>query len=65
MNSTSLPTAQQTRWLTESREDLAKVIQDTNALITELPSLYDKVGLGALKPAQLKPVRAVGTTSTQ
>jgi hypothetical protein len=65
MNSTSLPTAQQTRGLTESREDLVKVIQDTNALITELPSLYDKVGLGALKPAQLKPVRAVGSTATQ
>jgi photosystem II stability/assembly factor-like uncharacterized protein len=65
MNSTSLPTAQQSRTLTESREDLAKAIQDTNALITELPSLYDKVGVSGLKPAPLKPVRAVGTTSTQ
>jgi hypothetical protein len=65
MNSTSLPTAQQARVANESREDLTKVIQETNALIAEFPSLYDKVGVTALKPAPLKPVRAVGTSSTQ
>jgi hypothetical protein len=65
MNSTSLPTSQQSRVTNESREDLMKVVQDANALIAELPSLYDKIGVSALKPAQLKPVRAVGTTSTQ
>jgi len=65
MQSTSLPTAQQMRTATESREDLMKVVQETNALIAEFPSLYDKLGVSALKPAQLKPVRGVGTTSTQ
>jgi photosystem II stability/assembly factor-like uncharacterized protein len=64
MNSTSLPTAQQMRSTSESREDLMKVVQETNAMITEFPSLYDKVGVSALKPATLKPVRGV-TTSTQ
>jgi hypothetical protein len=65
MNSTSLPTAQQMRTTGESREDLTKVVQETNAMIAEFPSLYDKVGVSALKPATLKPVRAVGPTSTQ
>jgi hypothetical protein len=52
------------RTTTESREDLTKVVAETNALITEFPSLYDRVGVSALKPAALKPVRAV-VTSTQ
>ncbi|HYU80952.1 MAG TPA: hypothetical protein VEK56_18330, partial [Vicinamibacterales bacterium] len=65
MNSTSLPTAQQMRSTNESREDLVKAVQDTNALIAELPALYDKLGVGGLKPAALKPVRAVGATPTQ
>jgi photosystem II stability/assembly factor-like uncharacterized protein len=65
MNSTSLPTAQQMRTTAESREDLMKVVAETNAMITEFPSLYDKVGVSALKPATLKPVRSVANTSTQ
>jgi photosystem II stability/assembly factor-like uncharacterized protein len=62
MNSHSLPSAQQMRALTQGREDLSQVITDTNALITTIPALYDKVGAGALKPAALKPVRGVSTT---
>jgi photosystem II stability/assembly factor-like uncharacterized protein len=65
MNSTSLPTAQQTRVTNESREDLTKVVQDTNALIAELPALYDKIGVSALKPAALKPIRLAGISATQ
>jgi hypothetical protein len=65
MNSTSLPTAQQVRVSTESREDLVKVVQEANALIAEFPALYDKLGVSGLKPAALKPIRVVGTTSTQ
>ena len=41
----------------------SRVIADTNALITSLPSLFDKAGASAFKPAALKPVRAVGPTN--
>ena len=61
MDSHSLPSEQQMRVLTEGREDLAKVINDTNALITTMPALFDKIGASALKPAALKPVRLVTT----
>ena len=61
MNSHSLPSEQQTRALTQGREDLGRVISDTNALIGTIPSLFDKLGAGALKPAALKPVRPVTT----
>ena len=57
----SLPSEQQMRALTQGREDLSRVIADTNALITTMPTLFDKVGAGALKPAALKPVRPVST----
>jgi photosystem II stability/assembly factor-like uncharacterized protein len=63
MNSHSLPSEQQMRALTLGREDLSRVISDTNALISTMPSLYDKIGAGALKPAALKPVRPVSTTN--
>jgi hypothetical protein len=59
----SLPSEQQTRALTQGREDLSRVISDTNALITTMPGLYEKIGAGALKPAALKPVRPVSTTN--
>jgi photosystem II stability/assembly factor-like uncharacterized protein len=59
----SLPSEQQTRALTQGREDLSRVISDTNALITTMPALYEKIGAGALKPAALKPVRPVSTTN--
>ena len=61
MGSHSLPSEQQTRALTQGREDLSRVISDTNALIATMPTLYDKIGAGALKPAAIKPVRPVAT----
>jgi len=61
MNSHSLPSAQQTRALTQGREDLTKVIVDVNGLIATMPALFDKVGAGALKPAAVKPLRPIGT----
>ena len=44
------------RALTEGRDDVAKAVADTNALITKMPALYDQIGAGGLKPAALKPV---------
>ena len=55
MNSHSLPSEQQMRVLTDGRGDLAKVIQETNALIATVPGLFDKIGASGLKPAALKP----------
>lgn len=63
MNAHSLPSEQQTTALTLGREDLSRVISDTNALIATMPTLYDKVGAGALKPPALKPVRPISTTN--
>ena len=63
MGSHSLPSEQQRRALTQGREDLSRVITDTNALIATIPALFDKLGAGALKPAALKPVRALSTTN--
>jgi photosystem II stability/assembly factor-like uncharacterized protein len=63
MGSHSLPSEQQQRALTQGREDLTRVISDTNALITTIPTLFDKVGAGGLKPAALKPVRPLSTTN--
>jgi photosystem II stability/assembly factor-like uncharacterized protein len=59
----SVPSAQQTRGLNEGREDLAKVIADTNALIEKMPALYDQIGAGNLKPAAIKPLRPLSTTN--
>ena len=56
MGSTSNPTAQQIRSSVELREDLAKVITDTNELITAIPAIYDALGASGAKPAALKPV---------
>jgi len=56
MQSTSLPTAQQVRSAAELREDLAKVITDTNDLITAIPAIYDALGATGAKPTALKPV---------
>ena len=53
MNSTSLPTAMQIRSAAEAREDLTKVVQDTNDLIAAVPQLYDKLGASGLKPTAL------------
>jgi hypothetical protein len=63
MNSHSLPSEQQMTALANGREDLGKVISDTNALIATMPTLFDKIGAGALKPAALKPVRPLSTTN--
>jgi hypothetical protein len=56
MNSTSMPTVQQVRQAGELREDLDKVIADTNALIAAVPAIYDSLGASGVKPAALKPV---------
>jgi photosystem II stability/assembly factor-like uncharacterized protein len=56
MNSTSLPTAQQMRVLSEGREDLGKLVADTNNLIAAMPGLFEKIGAGGVKPAALKPI---------
>ena len=58
MGSTSLPTAQQMRTAGELREDMVKLIQETNDLIASVPALYDKLGAAGLKPASLKPITA-------
>jgi photosystem II stability/assembly factor-like uncharacterized protein len=63
MNAHSLPSAQQVRALAHGREDLTRVVGETNALITAIPALFDTIGASALKPATLKPVRAVSTTN--
>ena len=57
MGSTSLPTAMQVRSATEAREDLTKVVQEVNELITAVPQLYDKLGASGLKPAALAPIK--------
>jgi hypothetical protein len=59
MGSTSMPTAQQIRQAGEAREDLVKVISDTNALIAAVPALYDTVGAANLKPSPRNPVGPV------
>ena len=56
MGSTSMPTAQQVRQAGELREDMDKVIADTNALIAAVPAIYDALGATGVKPAALKPV---------
>jgi hypothetical protein len=56
MGSTSMPTAQQIRQAGELREDLAKVIADTNELIAAVPAIYDALGASGAKPTALKPV---------
>src|SRR5687767_4932786 len=56
MGSTSMPTAQQIRQAGEMREDLDKVIADTNALIAAVLAIYDALGASGVKPAALKPV---------
>jgi photosystem II stability/assembly factor-like uncharacterized protein len=61
MNSHSLPSEQQVRVVSDARGDLAQAIQETNALITTMPGLFDKIGASGLRPAALKPVRSVTT----
>jgi photosystem II stability/assembly factor-like uncharacterized protein len=56
MGSTSMPTAQQIRIAGEQREDLTKVVADTNALIAAVPALYDTLGAPNLKPAARTPI---------
>ena len=55
MGSTSMPTAQQIRSSGELREDLTKVIADTNELIAAIPAIYDALGASGAKPAALNP----------
>ena len=63
MGTHSVPSEQQTRALTQDREDLTRVIAETNTMITTIQSLFDKAGASAFKPAAPKPVRAVGPTN--
>jgi hypothetical protein len=56
MGSTSMPTAQQTRAAAEARDDMMKIVNDTNDLIAAVPALYDALGAPGAKPAALKPV---------
>jgi len=56
MNSTSMPTVQQIRVAGELREDMTKLISDTNDLIAAVPAVYDALGATGAKPAALKPV---------
>ena len=59
MGSTSMPTAQQMRSSVELREDMTKVIADTNELIAAIPAIYDALGASGAKPTALKPVGPV------
>jgi hypothetical protein len=56
MGSTSQPTAQQARVAGELREDMVKVVSDTNDLIAAVPAMYEALGATGAKPAALKPV---------
>ena len=56
MGSTSMPTAQQIRAAADARDDMMKVVTDTNELIAAVPALYDALGASGAKPAALKPV---------
>jgi len=56
MNSTSMPTVQQIRVAGELREDMVKLVDDTNALIAAVPAVYDALGASGAKPTALKPV---------
>ena len=56
MGSTSLPTAQQVRSAGELREDMVKLVADTNELIAAVPAMYDALGATGAKPTALKPV---------
>jgi hypothetical protein len=56
MNSTSMPTVQQIRTAGELREDMVKLVSDTNDLIAAVPAMYDALGAPGAKPAALKPV---------
>lgn len=58
--STSAPTEMQVRAARDAREDLAKVIDDTNAIIsTVMPGLYRTLAENNLQPPLLKPLRTI------
>jgi hypothetical protein len=64
--SSSAPTEMQMRALRELREDLAKVIADTNTMITSaMPALYKTLAEHNLQLTPLKPLRTVTSTSQQ
>jgi photosystem II stability/assembly factor-like uncharacterized protein len=56
MGSTSMPTAQQVRIAGELREDMVKLVADTNDLIAAVPAVYDALGAPGAKPTALKPI---------
>ncbi len=56
MGSTSAPTVQQVRIAGELRADMETVVQEVNAAIAAVSSLYDKLGAAGVKPAAPKPI---------
>ena len=40
----------------ELREDMVKLVADTNELIAAVPAMYDALGATGAKPTALKPV---------
>jgi photosystem II stability/assembly factor-like uncharacterized protein len=64
--STSAPTEMQMRALRELRDDLDKVITETNAMITSvMPGVYKTLGEHNLQPATLKPLRTITSSQQQ
>ncbi len=64
MASTSVPTEGQVRQTGESREQLAEVVGDVNAVITStMPAMYRLLSEHSLQPG-LMPIRAIGPIPT-
>jgi len=54
------------RALRELRDDLDKVITETNAMITSvMPGVYKTLGEHNLQPATLKPLRTITSSPQQ
>ncbi|HJO39780.1 MAG: hypothetical protein QGF21_12660 [Vicinamibacterales bacterium] len=63
MASTSVPTEVQVRQTRESRQELAEVVDDVNAVITStMPALYRLLAEHDLQPG-LTPIGAIGAIS--
>jgi photosystem II stability/assembly factor-like uncharacterized protein len=61
MASTSLPTAVQLRTARDAREDLAKLVEEINAVIaTDMPALEKMLADQGIRGVQVKPIGAVG-----
>jgi hypothetical protein len=52
--------------LADSREDLAKIVTEVNAVIASaMPELFKTLAANNLQPGPIKPLRAIGTPSPQ